>query len=76
MVCRHKTPTFDKDVGLLTKRFNGSRPNSMPALGQRIYYRDEMDQDKAGVLDMLCNTAKDVSYIAHDILGAILVWKQ
>ena len=32
-----------------------------------------MDRDKAGGLDMLCNVAEDGSYIAHYIIGAIIV---
>ena len=45
----------------------------MTELGQRMYYSDGIDRDKTGGLDMLCNTAEDRSYIAHYILGAILV---
>ena len=73
MFCRGETPAFDKAVGLLTKRANEGHPDSMTELGQRMYYGDKMDRDKAGGLDMLCNAAKDGSYIAHYILGAILV---
>ena len=70
---RGETPAFYEAVGLLTKRTNDGHPDSMTKLGQSMYYGDEMDQDKAGGLDMLCNTAKDGSYIAHYFLGAILV---
>ena len=51
-------PAFDKAVGLLTERSNDGHPNSMTELGQIMYYGDEMDQDKAGGLDMLPNAPK------------------
>ena len=73
MVCRCKTPAFDEAVGLLMKRANDRHPRSMAELGQRIYYGDEMDQDSAGGLDMPPDVTKDGPYIAHYILGAILV---
>ena len=73
MCCRRTTPTFDETVGLLTKRANDGHPDSMTELEQRMYYGDGIYQDKAWGLDMLCNAAKDGSYIAHYIDGAILV---
>ena len=73
LFCRGKHRAFHEAVGLLMKRTNDGHPDSMTKLGQSMYYGDEMDQDKAGGLDMICNTTKDGSYIAHSILGAILV---
>ena len=73
MFYRRKMPAFDKAVDLLIKQANYGHPESMTRLGHRIYYGGGMDQEKAGGLDMLCNAAKDGSYIAHYIDGAILV---
>ena len=53
-----KHPLFDEVAGLPTKCANDGHPNSMAELGQRMYYGDEMDQDKAGGLDMLPNAPK------------------
>ena len=73
LFCRGETPAFYEAVGLLVKRTTDGHPDSMTKLGQSMYYGDEMDQDKAGGLDMLHNVTKDGSYFAYYILGAILV---
>jgi hypothetical protein len=72
-VLQAQNTAFDEAINLLTKWANDGHSNSMAELGHKMYYGDRMERDKAGGLDMLRNTAKDGLYIAHYILGAIII---